>query len=135
MNEEVKDFIEENWLYSLGIVVLLLVLFIIIHYVPGHIRSRAEGSFDGETKGIVISVKAIKNLVHSKVGSGIRIRTYEVKFQYKLNEKFFERKDFIQVKMLNDNQLKWLKKLQKEDSITVLYQTSQPDRAIIKIKE
>lgn len=115
---------------SLGVVVLIIGVIAWLHF-PEFIRNRKLASLNGETIGVVLSIKENDMIRHSLEGSRNTIDSYEVFYQYNVGTRIFSGSDQIQGSKTNYHSLREI--MNEDRKVIVRFDINRPNRSMLDL--
>lgn len=116
---------------TMGIVLVGLAIVAWLH-LPEFIRNRKMARLEGETIGVIISIKENDMIRYSLEGSYSTVDSYEVFYQYNGSGKFLSGSDLIKGTRKNYRALKKIMS-KKERRVIIRYDISKPARSMIDL--
>lgn len=111
------------------------ILILALANIPWIFQQFAFKNYDSETTGIVLHLEKIKGISDSQTGGRVVTKTFQVKYQYQVEEDTIKKKDNIHRSTINIKQYSKLNQLQKGDSILVGYDSDRPINSRIKTEK
>ena len=128
---------KRSTIYLIAVVFMLgavLSLIIGVSNLPEYLRNNKEKKYDGETVGLVTSIKAVQSNYQNSKEPAYSTPFYKVSFTYKVQGKEYSNKNNLQNK---GRYKKFINQIYDSDfkkEITVKYMIDAPQKSMIIVK-
>ena len=112
----------------------MVAAFFLFWRIPVYLRASSIKKFDAEIVGVVDSIIFIKGIQESEIGGKVVTKSYQIDYQYDIEEKTIKQSQMINNITLSNQQKMKLYKLSKGDSVIVVYDSKNPGKSDLKIE-